>query len=49
MALRVAVMVEAAMKVFIEIVQMLVGKVSEIGILSESKDFTPLHLAAKKQ
>lgn len=47
MALRVAVMVEAAKKGFIEIVQMLVGKVSEAGILSESKDgFTPLHDAA---
>ena len=46
-ALRVKVMVEAAKKGFIEIVRMLVGDVSEVEILSESKDgLTPLHWAA---
>ena len=48
MTLRVAVMIEATKKRFIEIVQILVGKMSEVEILSESKnDFTPLHFAAK--
>lgn len=48
-ALRVTVMIEAAKKGFVEIIQMLVGEVFEDGILSESKDgFLPLHCAAKR-
>ncbi|KAL8929522.1 MAG: hypothetical protein Q9208_001191 [Pyrenodesmia sp. 3 TL-2023] len=46
--LRVAILYEAAKKGFIDIVEMLVGKVTEEGILSGTNlDFTPLHNAAK--
>ncbi|KAL8857683.1 MAG: hypothetical protein Q9178_005718 [Gyalolechia marmorata] len=46
--LPVAILYEAAKKGFIEIVEMLVGEVTEEGILSDRNlGFTPLHSAAK--